>query len=112
MSSLRQNKVSRLLLKELGIIFQQNGTDWFPNTMISVTVVRVSPDLSFAKVYLSVFGATEPKECIARTNESSKMVRGLLGKKIKTQLRIVPEIAFYLDDSIDYAEALDEALNQ
>ena len=112
MSSLRQNKVSRLLLKELGIIFQQNGTDWFPNTMISVTVVRVSPDLSFAKVYLSIFGATEPKECISRINESSKMVRGLLGKKIKTQLRIVPEIAFYLDDSIDYAEALEEALNQ
>jgi ribosome-binding factor A len=112
MSSLRQNKVSRLLLKELSIIFQQNGTDWFPNTMISVTVVRVSPDLSFAKVYLSVFGATEPIDCVKGVNENSKMIRGLLGKIIKKQLRIVPEIAFYLDDSLDYAEALDEALKQ
>jgi ribosome-binding factor A len=112
MSSLRQNKVSRLLLKELSIIFQQNGTDWFPNTMISVTVVRVSPDLSFAKVYLSVFGATEPKDCVKGMNENSKMIRGILGKIIKRQLRIVPEIAFYLDDSLDYAEALDEALKQ
>lgn len=110
MSSLRQNKVARLLLKELGIIFQQNGTDWFPNTMISVTVVRVSPDFSFAKVYLSVFGASEPKECVAAVNQSSKMIRGALGKKIKSQLRITPELAFYLDDSLDYAEALDEAL--
>ncbi|TXB64835.1 30S ribosome-binding factor RbfA [Vicingus serpentipes] len=112
MSSLRQNKVSRLLLKELSIIFQQNGTDWFPNTMISVTVVRVSPDLSFAKVYLSIFGATEPIDCVKGVNENSKMIRGLLGKIIKKQLRIVPEIAFYLDDSLDYAEALDEALKQ
>ena len=112
MSSLRQNKVSRLLLEELSIIFQQNGTDWFPNTMISVTVVRVSPDLSFAKVYLSVFGATEPKDCVKGMNENSKVVRGILGKVIKKQLRIVPEIAFYLDDSLDYAEALDEALKQ
>lgn len=110
MSSLRQNKVSRLLLKEMSIIFQQNGTDWFPSTMISVTVVRVSPDLSFAKVYLSVFGKTEPKDCVKEVNENSKMIRGLLGKIIKRQLRIVPEIAFYLDDSLDYAEALDEAL--
>ena len=75
MSSLRQNKVSRLLLKELSIIFQQNGTDWFPNTMISVTVVRVSPDLSFAKVYLSIFGATDPKECVEKTNENEPKLK-------------------------------------
>jgi len=110
MSSLRQNKVSRLLLKELSIIFQQNGTDWFPNTMISVTVVRVAPDFSFAKVYLSIFGAEEPKNCVEAVNQNSKMIRGALGKRIKSQLRVTPELAFYLDDSIDYAEALEDAL--
>lgn len=110
MSSLRQNKVARLLLKELSIIFQQNGTDWFPNTMISVTVVRVAPDFSFAKVYLSIFGAEEPKDCVKAVNQNSKMIRGALGKRIKSQLRVTPELAFYLDDSIDYAEALEEAL--
>ena len=109
MSSVRQNKVARLLLKELSIIFQQNGLDWFPNTMVSVTVVRVAPDFSFAKVYLSVFGDIEPKECIKAANLQAKMIRGILGGRIKSQLRITPEIAFYLDDSLDYAEALDEA---
>ncbi|MGE0560270.1 MAG: 30S ribosome-binding factor RbfA [Flavobacteriales bacterium] len=110
MSTVRQNKVARLLLKELSTIFQQNGLSWFPNTMVSVTVVRVSPDFSFAKVYLSVFGEVEPAECIKQANLLSKTVRGELGKKIRYQLRITPEIAFYLDDSIDYAEALDEAM--
>ncbi|MCB0408943.1 MAG: 30S ribosome-binding factor RbfA [Flavobacteriales bacterium] len=110
MSSLRQNKVARLLQKELSIIFQQNGTDWFPNTMISVTVVRVAPDFSFAKVYLSIFGNEEPKDCVKAINQNAKMIRGELGRKIKSQLRVTPELAFYVDDSIDYAEALDEAL--
>ncbi|MCC7331349.1 MAG: 30S ribosome-binding factor RbfA [Flavobacteriales bacterium] len=109
MSTIRQNKVARLLMKELSIIFQQNGLTWFPNTMVSVTVVRVAPDFSFAKIYLSVFGDIEPKECIKAANLQVKMIRGMLGKKIKSQLRIVPEIAFYLDDSIDYSEALEEA---
>lgn len=97
-------------MKELSTIFQQNGLSWFPNTMVSVTVVRVSPDFSFAKVYLSVFGDMEPKECIKFATTLSKTVRGELGKRIKNQLRITPEIAFYLDDSLDYAEALDEAM--
>lgn len=110
MSSIRQEKVSRLLQKELSIVFQQNGMDWFPNTMISVTVVRVSPDLSFCKAYLSVFGADEPKEMIKTVNDNAKMIRGIIGNKVKSQLRIVPEIAFYLDDSIDYAEAIEDAL--
>lgn len=110
MSTVRQNKVARLLLKELSTIFQQNSLTWFPNTMVSVTVVRVSPDFSFAKVYLSVFGDVAPEECIKGANALSKTIRGELGKKIRYQLRITPEIAFYLDDSIDYAEALDEAM--
>jgi len=110
MSTVRQNKVARLLLKELSTIFQQNSTNWFPGTMVSVTVVRVSPDFSFAKVYLSVFGALDPVECIKSANAQSKLVRGALGNRIKNQLRITPEVAFYLDDSLDYAEALDEAM--
>lgn len=112
MSTIRQQKVARLLQKELGIIFQHNSTEWFPGTMVSVTVVRPSPDFSFAKVYLSVFGNMEPKECVNLMNEHKKMVRGELGKKIGKQLRITPEIAFYLDDSLDYAEEIDKLLKE
>jgi len=110
MSSIRQNKVARLLQKEISVIFQLNSGNWFPNTMVTVTVVRVSPDFSFAKVYMSVFGKMEPKECVDLISAHAKMVRGELGRRIGKQLRITPEVAFYIDDSLDYAEEIDEIL--
>ena len=110
MSTIRQQKVARLLQKELSIIFQKNSAEWFPGTMVSVTVVRPAPDFSFAKVYLSVFGKMEPEECVQLMNDHKKMVRGELGNVIGKQLRITPEVAFYLDDSLDYAEEIDNLL--
>jgi len=112
MSSIRQNKVARLLHKEISTIFNLNSANWFPNTMVTITVVRVSPDFSFAKVYLSVFGKMEPQECVDLISAHSKLVRGELGKRIKNQLRITPQVAFYVDDSLDYAEEIDELLKK
>ncbi|MCB0402449.1 MAG: 30S ribosome-binding factor RbfA [Flavobacteriales bacterium] len=112
MASIRQNKVARLLQKEISNILQFHTTEWFPGTMVTVTIVRVAPDFSFAKVYLSVFGNLEPQECIDFLAANNKMVRGELGKKVKNQLRIVPELAFYIDDSLDYAEEIDELLKK
>ena len=110
MSTIRQNKVARLLQKEISLIFQLNSANWFPNTMVSITVVRPSPDFSFAKVYMSVFGKMEPQECVDLMTAHAKLVRGELGNRIKNQLRIVPELAFYVDDSLDYAEEIDQLL--
>ena len=112
MSSIRQNKVARLLQKEISQIFQLNSANWFPNTMVTVTVIRVAPDFSFAKVYLSVFGKMDPKECVELISAHSKMVRGELGNRIGKQLRITPEVAFYVDDSLDYAEEISKLLNE
>lgn len=112
MTSIRQQRVARLLQKELSQILQQKTNELFPGTMVSVTVIRVSPDLSFAKVYLSVFGNIEPKEGIKIANDNSALIRGELGKKVGKQLRITPEVAFYLDDSIDYMEEIEAKLNQ
>jgi ribosome-binding factor A len=112
MSSIRQQKVERLLQKEISTIFQLNYGDWFPNTMVTVTVVRVTPDFSFARVYLSVFGKMEAKECVDLINEHSKLVRGELGRRIGKQLRITPDVAFYIDDSLDYAEEIDKLLKE
>ena len=112
MSSIRQNKVARLLQKELSSIFQYYSADWFPGTMVSVTIVRVAPDFSFAKVYLSVFGKMEPTDCVDLVNANAKKVRGELGNRIKNQLRITPELAFYVDDSLDYAEEIEQLLKE
>ena len=112
MSSIRQQKVARLLQKEISQIFHLNGANWFPGTMVTVTVVRPSPDFSFAKVYLSVFGKMEPKECVDLISAHSKMVRGELGKRIGKQLRITPEVAYYVEDSLEYAEEIEKILKE
>lgn len=112
MSTIRQNKVARLLQKELSGILQLNTNEWFPGTMVSVTIIRISPDLSFAKVYLSIFGNLDPKEGVKIANQHTREVRGALGKIVGKQLRITPEIAFYLDDSIDYVEEIEELLKK
>ncbi|MDF1675601.1 MAG: 30S ribosome-binding factor RbfA [Vicingaceae bacterium] len=112
MSSIRQNRVARLLQKELSLIIQGKTNELFPGTMVSVTIIRVSPDLSFAKVYLSIFGNIEPKKGIKIANENASSIRGELGRKVGKQLRITPEVAFYLDDSIDYMEEIEAKLNQ
>jgi len=110
MTSIRQHKVAKQVQRDISEIIQQNSQNWFPGTMVSVTIVRIAPDLSFVKVYLSVFGAAEPKELLTLINNNVSLIRGELGKRVKNQLRIVPEIAFYLDDSIDYAEEIENLL--
>ena len=111
MESIRQSKVGRLVQKELGIFLQQEGQEYAPGVMLSVTIVRMSPDLGYAKVYLSVFPSKEPEKIISALNKSVKSIRYLLGKKVRHQLRIVPELMFFLDDSLDYAEKIEDLLN-
>lgn len=110
MGSIRQNKVESLLKRDLGSIFQQHSRDMGIKEMISVTIIRISPDLSFAKVYLSVFPSENAQKVADSIQEKSSYVRGLLGKLIGKQVRIVPELAFYIDDSLDYADRIDELL--
>jgi ribosome-binding factor A len=112
MDSIRQNKVSRLIQKELAEIFQRESRELFRGRMISVTVVRVSKDLSLAKVYLSIFPSEAGKETIGLIKQLSGQIRGALGHKVGKQLRVVPELAFFLDDSLDYIDRIDKVLQQ
>jgi ribosome-binding factor A len=112
MDSIRQNKVSRLIQKELAAIFQHESRDHFRGKMISVTVVRVSKDLSVAKIYLSIFPSEGSDEIMKLIKQLTPQIRGLLGNKVGKQLRIIPELAFFLDDSLDYIENIDHILNQ
>lgn len=112
MDSIRQNKVSRLIQKELASIFQYESRELFKGKMISVTVVRVSKDLSVAKIYLSIFPSEGSDEVMKLIKQLSPQIRGLLGNRVGKQLRIIPELAFFVDDSLDYIENIDQILNK
>ncbi|MEA2107232.1 MAG: 30S ribosome-binding factor RbfA [Bacteroidota bacterium] len=111
MSSNRQQKIERLLQKDLGDIFQKGTTSLFKGKMVTVTTVRVSPDLSIAKVYLSLFPVDNKNEFIHYINDIENQIRFELGKRVRHQLRKVPELKFFVDDSLDYIENIDKLLN-
>jgi ribosome-binding factor A len=107
MDSTRQSKVSRLIQKELGDIFLREVKTLFGNAMITVTQVRVSPDLSVAKVYVSLFNVPDTSVLLKEIQIHKKEIRLKLSERIKKQVRIIPELIFYLDDSLDYAMKID-----
>lgn len=109
MESNRLQKVNRLIQKELGEIFLME-TKKMPGVLVSVTHVRVSPDLGMAHTYLSIFPSERGNEIVQNVNDNVKSVRFALGKRIGKQLRIVPELVFHLDDSLDYIDNIDKLL--
>lgn len=112
MDSTRQNKIARLIQKDLADIFQKEARNIFPGTLISVTNVRVSPDLSVARVYLSIYPSEKSKEALAEIKLMHSKIRGLLGQKVGKQLRIVPQLEFFIDDSLDYIDNIDRLLKE
>ena len=111
METTRQNKIARLIQKDLSNIFQAQ-TRQTRNLLVSVSVVRISPDLSVAKAYLSIFPSERAEEVLRNVNEHASEIRFELGKLERHQLRIIPELKFFLDDSLDYVDNIDKLLNQ
>ena len=111
MQETRQNKIARLLQKELSMIFQEQ-TRAMHGTMVSVTRVRISPDLSICTAYLSVFPSERGEEILENINRTNQQIRYALGQRVRHQLRIVPELRFFIDDSLDYIEHIDELLKK
>lgn len=109
--STRQRKIARLLQRELGDILQQDKRNVLEGSFVTVTEVSVSPDLSVARVYLSMMLVTNKDEVLTRINHRKKEIRGILGNKIGKQVRIVPEIYFVLDDLQDQASKLDQIID-
>jgi len=112
MTTTRQHKVSRLLQKELGQFFQQRGAELAHGKMITVTVVRISPDLGLAKVYLSIFPGEGALETLHSISDRSGMIRSEMGNRLRNQMRHIPEFAFHLDDSLDYIDRIDNLLSE
>lgn len=109
METTRQAKIARLLQKELSEIFRRQ-TAKTHGVLVTVTAVRVSPDLSIARVYLSVFPGDKAAEMIESINRSAKTIRYELASRVRFQLRKTPELAFHLDDSLDYIDNIDHLL--
>ena len=109
MESKRQAKIARYIQKELSEIFRRQ-TARMGGVLVSVSTVRVSPDLSVAKAYLSIFPTDKSQEILANIKAQSKTVRYELAQAVKQVLRKCPELQFYLDDSLDYVENIDHLL--
>ena len=109
METTRQNKISRLIQKELSEIFLLQ-TKSMNGVLVSVSAVRISPDMSIARVYLSVFPSERSQEIVKNINDNMKSIRYELGTRVRHQLRIIPELKFFVDDSLDYLERIDELL--
>lgn len=109
METTRQNKIARLIQKELSEIFLLQ-TKAMNGVLVSVSVVRISPDMGIARVYLSIFPSEKSEEIIDNINKSSKSIRYELGVRVRHQLRIIPELKFFLDDSLDYIDKIDQLL--
>ena len=109
METTRQNKISRLIQKELSEIFLLQ-TKSMNGVLVSVSAVRISPDMSIARVYLSVFPSERSQEIVKNINDNMKSIRYELGTRVRHQSRIIPELKFFVDDSLDYIEKIDSLL--
>ena len=111
METTRQKKLAGLIQKEISQIFQKRSSD-FMGKLISVTVVRMSPDLGSAKVYLSIFPEDNKDDVFKEIQNNNKSIRYELGNIIRNQVRRIPELFFYIDDSLSYAEKIDKLLKK
>jgi len=111
METTRQNKIARLIQKELSDIFQRQ-TQLLHGVIVSVSVCRISPDMSVCRAYLSIFPSERAQEICENINTNVRQIRYELGQRTRHQLRIIPELKFFVDDSLDYAENIDKLLSK
>lgn len=108
----RQQKVARQIQKDLAEIIRLHGMAAYDGAMVTVSGVKMSPDLAIAKVYVSIFPSAKAEGVMETLEKENSRLRGELGNRVAKQLRIVPELTFFLDDSLDYIEHIDELLKK
>ena len=111
-ASTRQLKVAREIQRDLSEIIRSKGMAVYEGCMVTVSEVRISPDLSIAKVFVSIFPSDRAPQVMRILEDDKRALRGELGRKVASQLRIVPELDFYLDTTLDYAEHIEELLRK
>jgi len=109
MDSTRQLKYAKLIQKEMGDLFQKEGKGFFGNSFITITGVKVTPDLSIARIYVSTFHE-KGEDVLSKLDAHQREIRRKLGERIRNQARVIPELEFFIDDSLDYAEKIDKLM--
>lgn len=112
MESTRQQKFSKLIQKELSEIFLRDGKAYFGKSFVTITQVKMTPDLSLARIHLSVMGSPKPEETIEHANNASREIRGKLGTKIRNHVRHIPDLEFFLDGSLEYADNIERLFKE
>ena len=112
MDSTRQQKIARLIQRDIAEILQKDMADMTRGTLVTVTAARVSPDLGYAKIYISVFPFDRSNKMLEKIKEQNWLIRKTLGGRIRNQLKIVPELEFFIDDSLEYIENIDNLLSK
>lgn len=107
MESKRQQKFAGVIQADLAAIFQREGMNYLPNTLVTITRVRVTPDLAIARVFLSFFNSPNPQQALQNIKHHANEIRYKLGARIKDQVRIIPQLEFFVDDTGDYVERMD-----
>lgn len=108
MESKRQQKFARLIQRDLADIFQREAKGIFGSNFVTITNVKVTPDLGIAYVYMSILAASDKQAVVDIAEDNNKMIRQVLARKIKNQVRAIPELRFFLDDTSDYVQKMDE----
>lgn len=112
METTRQQKIAKQIQKDVAEIFQKEGAAIVRGSLVTVTAVRVSPDLGYAKIYVSIFPFDRSEALMREMERQNWFIRRALGQRIRNQLKSIPELQFFLDDSLEYIEHIDEALKR
>lgn len=112
MESKRQQKFAGVIQQDLAAIFQREGMNFLPNTLVTITKVRVTPDLAIARVFLSFFNNTNTQQALQTVKSHSSEIRYKLGARIKDQVRVIPQLEFFVDDTNEYVERMDKIFDK
>ena len=112
MENTRQEKIARQIQRDIAEIFQRDLAEELRGTLVTVTAVRMSPDLGYAKVYVSVFPFDKAQSTLETLEQNTRLVRGALGRRMRFQVKVIPELQFFIDDSLEYIENIDSLLKK
>lgn len=112
MESKRQQKFAGVIQEDLAAIFQREGSAYLPNTLVTITKVRVTPDLAIARVFLSFLGSIDLQQALHTVKSHASEIRYKLGARIKDQVRIIPQLEFFVDDTSEYVERMDKLFDK